>query len=49
MSGDLCTCELVFLFDSILSKFLPISSKSDSSAELESSSVDNTSLDDNTL
>ncbi|CAN7942677.1 unnamed protein product [Ixodes hexagonus] len=42
------TCELVFLLDSMFSMFLPISSMSESSSELESSSVDRTSWDDST-
>lgn len=41
--------ELVFLFCNMFSMFFPISSKSLSSAELLSVSVDNTSVDDKTL
>lgn len=43
------TCAEVFLFTSIFSMFLPSSSKSESSAELDSSSVDKTSFDDKIL
>lgn len=43
------TCELVFLFDNMLSMFLPISSKSESSPEVDSSSVDKVSVDAKTL
>ncbi len=48
-SLSLLSWELVFLFCSMFSMFLPISSKSLSSAELLSVSVDNTSVDSNTL
>lgn len=47
--SETLTWELVFLLDSILSRFFPISSKSESLSELDPSSVDNTSSDARTL
>lgn len=43
------TWELVFLLDNMLSIFFPISSKSESSPDVDSSSVDRVSVDVRTL